>query len=125
MKEDNHSYNSHRGSDGNSEHKLQRPYYKRAHKDWRFWAVVILMIIAMLYYVLSDDFSMRLRARPPYSSLPGKERSYTDGYNYGMIANEVGSFKIFGSETKREQNLKQNLFIESRHSFSNTTLETI
>jgi len=29
-----------------------------AHKDWRTWAVVVLMLLAILAYVFSDDESL-------------------------------------------------------------------
>jgi hypothetical protein len=35
------------------------PYWKRAHHDWRFWVGLSLCLIAILYYVMSVDFSIR------------------------------------------------------------------
>ena len=35
-----------------------KPYWKRAHQDWRMWVGVILMLAAMVVYVTSDDFAM-------------------------------------------------------------------
>jgi hypothetical protein len=32
-----------------------QPYWTRAHRDWRVWVGVILMMIAILYYVMSDE----------------------------------------------------------------------
>jgi hypothetical protein len=37
----------------------QRPYWKRAHQDWRVWLAVIVMIAGMVIYVMSDDFAHR------------------------------------------------------------------
>ena len=34
-----------------------RPYWKRAHRDWRFWIALLLMIAAMIIYVVSEDFA--------------------------------------------------------------------
>jgi hypothetical protein len=38
-----------------------RPYWKRAHHDWKFWIAIILMLIAMWVYVRSNDLSLRPR----------------------------------------------------------------
>ena len=40
-----------------------RPYWKRAHKDWRFWIALLLMIGAMIIYVVSEDFAWLPRNR--------------------------------------------------------------
>jgi hypothetical protein len=34
------------------------PYWRRAHRDWRFWAGMVLMLAAIAMYVLSEDLSM-------------------------------------------------------------------
>ncbi len=34
-----------------------RPYWKRAHHDWRFWIAMFLMLLAIAIYVLSDDLA--------------------------------------------------------------------
>ena len=39
------------------------PYWKRAHKDWRFWIALLLMIAAMIIYVVSEDFAWLPRNR--------------------------------------------------------------
>ncbi len=38
--------------------EAHRPYWKRAHHDWRFWVVLVLMIVAMVVYIVSQDLSM-------------------------------------------------------------------
>ncbi len=35
------------------------PWRKRAHKDWRLWVVVVLMLVAMVIYVTTMDESIR------------------------------------------------------------------
>jgi len=40
-----------------------RPYWKRVHKDWRFWIALLLMIAAMIIYVVSEDFAWLPRGR--------------------------------------------------------------
>jgi len=42
----------------------QRPYWKRAHQDWRVWVGVFLIGAAMFIYVMSDDLSVRFRSQP-------------------------------------------------------------
>ncbi len=45
-----------------------KPYWKRAHQDWRMWIGVILMLAAMVVYVASDDFAlMPVDEAPPVS----------------------------------------------------------
>lgn len=39
---------------GNSEN--HRPYWRRAHTDWRIWVAVILMMVAMFLYLMTDYF---------------------------------------------------------------------
>lgn len=33
------------------------PYWKRAHRDWRFWIALALMLLAMTVYVVSDNLA--------------------------------------------------------------------
>ena len=35
------------------------PYWKRAHQDWIFWIAILLMLVAMVYYVKTNDLSIR------------------------------------------------------------------
>jgi len=44
-----------------SEHKHHHsgPPWKRLHRDWRAWVVVLLMLAAMAAYVLSDNEALR------------------------------------------------------------------
>jgi hypothetical protein len=43
------------GEDGG----IHGPYWLRAHRDWRFWAVVFLMLAAMATYVFTNDLAWR------------------------------------------------------------------
>jgi hypothetical protein len=45
-------------------HRSHRPYWKRAHRDWRIWCCVILMLAAMFVYLASGDLRWRLQAQP-------------------------------------------------------------
>jgi hypothetical protein len=35
------------------------PYWKRAHRDWKFWIAILLMLLAMAIYLRSVDLSLR------------------------------------------------------------------
>lgn len=45
----------HREHDGTVEHVKKK---QELHKDWRTWTAVILMLVAMLAYILSEDESL-------------------------------------------------------------------
>jgi hypothetical protein len=64
-----HVWPAHRGV-----HDDDRPYWKRAHHDWRFWVAVFLMFAAMMIYVMSDDLAWRPRrqVQQPVSGAVGK-----------------------------------------------------
>jgi hypothetical protein len=34
---------------------IHRPYWKRAHRDWRLWFGVILMLACMVIYLMTGD----------------------------------------------------------------------
>ncbi len=34
-------------------------FWKHAHKDWRVWVAVALMLAMILVYVMTDDLSLR------------------------------------------------------------------
>jgi hypothetical protein len=41
----------------------QPPYWTRAHRDWRIWFFVALMLTAMVIYVMTGDLSYRIHVR--------------------------------------------------------------
>jgi len=45
-------------------HRSHRPYWKRAHRDWRIWFCVIVMLFAMLVYVATGDLRWPFHAHP-------------------------------------------------------------
>jgi hypothetical protein len=47
----------------------QKPYWKRFHYDWKFWAAILLMLIAMAVYVGTYDLSFRPNS-PPQQRTP-------------------------------------------------------
>jgi hypothetical protein len=36
-----------------------RPYWTRAHRDWRVWCAALLMLAVMLIFVLTDSLALR------------------------------------------------------------------
>ncbi|MGA8530564.1 MAG: hypothetical protein WB622_12675 [Acidobacteriaceae bacterium] len=41
-----------------SEAQQKRPYWMRAHRDWRFWIAVVCIAAALFVYITSVDLSM-------------------------------------------------------------------
>jgi hypothetical protein len=73
MNETHHSHHPH--GDPNGGHVPHKgPYWTRAHRDWRVWIGVILMLAAMVVYLMSDDLAWRphIRSQPPLSNVAGK-----------------------------------------------------
>ena len=38
---------------------LRRPYWRHAHRDWRLWLAVMLMLAMILVYVMTQDLALR------------------------------------------------------------------
>ncbi len=38
-------------------HHEHRPYWTRAHHDWKFWVALVLMLTAMFIYLMTDDLA--------------------------------------------------------------------
>jgi hypothetical protein len=70
MSENKRSHRHHGEQDHNHVHQGQRPYWKRAHHDWKFWVALFLMLAAMIIYVMSDDLALRPH-RQAQQPLPG------------------------------------------------------
>lgn len=87
MSNNNQSHHLQGRSNINSVQKEHRPYWKRAHQDWRVWVAVLLMIIGITIYVLSQNFSSFPRRQPhrPLSGTFGKERNTLVVHNQGII----------------------------------------
>jgi hypothetical protein len=56
-------HNREGNSDGGGEPE-PGPYWKRVHRDWRFWIGAVLMFAAISIYVLSGDLVWVSRGRP-------------------------------------------------------------
>jgi len=35
-----------------------KPYWKRLHHSWFFWIFLFLMLVGIMYYVMTVDFSL-------------------------------------------------------------------
>jgi hypothetical protein len=44
--------------------------WKHAHRDWRVWLAVVLMLALILVYVMTDNLSLR-PGKKPGESTPG------------------------------------------------------
>jgi hypothetical protein len=47
-----------------------RPYWRRAHRDWRIWFCVILMLAAMAVYLMTGDLRWPMPSQPQHSQPP-------------------------------------------------------
>jgi hypothetical protein len=52
------------GSDHNGFHKSRRPYWRRAHHDWRLWVGACLMLVAITICAMSEEFAWLPRGQP-------------------------------------------------------------
>jgi hypothetical protein len=64
IKEGRHS---HGDPNGGSAHQGHRLYWTRAHRDWRVWVGVVLMLACMMIYLMSDDLRGWYRGQPQQS----------------------------------------------------------
>ena len=46
---------SHENTNASNPQHRQKPYWKRAHRDWRIWVRVVLMIGCMGIYFMTGD----------------------------------------------------------------------
>lgn len=59
MNESNYKHHNHGNEGPEREHvHVHRPYWKRAHHDWRFWVGLLLMLTAISIYVMSNDLTL-------------------------------------------------------------------
>jgi hypothetical protein len=61
MNENNYGHHGNEGPEPDSvRHPAvhdQRPYWKRAHHDWKVWVGLVFMFAAITIYVLSDNLA--------------------------------------------------------------------
>jgi hypothetical protein len=65
MHEDHHGHSHAPSVDGQHVLPESAPYWKRAHHDWRFWVGLVLMLVAISVYFMSDDLSLIPSSQPP------------------------------------------------------------
>ena len=73
MSETKHSEHQHGDPNGGSVH-LGSPYWTRAHRDWRVWTGVVLMLAAMAVYLMTNDLAwgLHLQSQQPLLGATGK-----------------------------------------------------
>jgi hypothetical protein len=62
MNEIKHGNHQHGDPNGGTIH--HGPYWKRAHRDWRVWVGVILMVTLMIVYLMTDDLAWGPHVQP-------------------------------------------------------------
>jgi hypothetical protein len=74
MNELKHSPHQHGDPNGGTVHQGHRPYWTRAHRDWRVWIGVILMLAAMITYLMTNDLAWgpHIQPQPPLSGAAAK-----------------------------------------------------
>ncbi len=45
------------GNSGEGGESGPGPYWKRMHRDWRFWAGAVFMSVALAIYILSENLA--------------------------------------------------------------------
>jgi cytochrome c-type biogenesis protein CcmH/NrfG len=71
MSEMKHSHPQNGDPNGGNVYQGHRPYWTRAHRDWRVWVGVVLMIACMIIYLMTGDLSWRPRLQQPQPPLSG------------------------------------------------------
>jgi hypothetical protein len=57
MPEGKHPDHRHDDTGPKAPHEQQKPYWQRAHKDWKFWVGAVLIAAAVFIYVTTLDLS--------------------------------------------------------------------
>jgi hypothetical protein len=55
-------------------HHAHRPYWKRAHRDWRVWVVLFFLFAALFVYVMSDDLALVPRGQRQHPNASSGQR---------------------------------------------------
>jgi hypothetical protein len=70
MNELRHDHKSHGDPNGGPIDHGHPPFWRRAHRDWRIWFCVIMMLFAMLVYMATGGLRWRLQGQSPQSPQP-------------------------------------------------------
>jgi hypothetical protein len=65
MHKSKHRHHQHEVADGEHFHRDDFPYWRRAHRDWRFWVAVFFLFAAITIYFMSDDLAFVPGSQPP------------------------------------------------------------
>jgi hypothetical protein len=73
MKKTNQGHQHNRGQNQEEGH-LPSPYWRRVHHHWYFWVGMLVMLLAIGNYVMTEDLSWFPRSQPqqPLSSADKK-----------------------------------------------------
>jgi hypothetical protein len=70
MSEGNYGHAGNEGPEHNRAHLGHRPYWKRAHRDWRVLVGLFFCLAAIIIYIMSQDLAwMPGGRRQPTSSV--------------------------------------------------------
>ncbi|MGA2296765.1 MAG: hypothetical protein ABSG15_04365 [FCB group bacterium] len=71
MNENEHTHNLLEMQEKEEAKHDHKPYWKRVHHSWIFWIFLVLTLLAILYYTMTDDFSFapRSRAKQPLENI--------------------------------------------------------
>ncbi len=58
------SPHQHESSGAGHVHHTQHPYWRRAHRDWRLWIAVAIMLLAMAIYLMTNDLAGYTQTQP-------------------------------------------------------------
>jgi hypothetical protein len=70
MHELKHDHKSNGDPNGGPIHHGHPSYWRRAHRDWRIWFCVILMLAAMAVYLMTGDLRWRFHDQTQPSQQP-------------------------------------------------------
>jgi len=70
MSESQHDHKPHGDPNGGPLNHGRPPYWRNAHRDWRIWFCVIVMLFAMLVYVMTGGFRWRFNGQPQQPPQP-------------------------------------------------------
>jgi hypothetical protein len=68
MNKNEQNHHRQEGQEHNNSHHNHSPYWRRAHRDWRIWVGMFLMLAAIIYYIMSEDFAFAPHRQPKQQS---------------------------------------------------------
>ena len=64
MHESTHNHHPQAAVDGEHVRHQDVAYWRRAHRDWRFWLGLFLMVVAITVFFMSVDLSLVPSSQP-------------------------------------------------------------